>query len=172
MLPVSIPDQWKQSILDRTILRKSEQLHAPKWGYRLQTGGWALLNPKEMEDKTPSVGIFWFFRGEIIADAIPVTQGDECGKFINHPLSHHDFWNAHRKKDRRLNAYDYDQVPRGRVLYDKEEDRYLVYGSERFIQDEAQRTLVCSTFLLVPTKTFFKAEKPYEPRPGVINYLR
>ncbi len=166
MLPVSIPDQRKQSILNRTILRNSEQLHAPKWVYKLQTGGWAPLNPKEMEDKTPSVGIFWFFRGEIIADAIPVTQGDECGKFVNHPLSHHDFWNAHRIKDRRLNAYDYDQLPRGRVIYDMEEDHYLVYGAESIVQTEVQRTLVCSTFLLVPTKTFFKAEKPYDPSRG------
>lgn len=131
-----------------------------------------MLNPQDQAGKPGSVGIFWFFRGEIIADAIPVAEGDQYGKYVNNPLSHHDYWNALRKKERRLSAYEYDQVPRGRVVYDNEEDRYLVYGSERFVQDEAQKALVCSIFHLVPTKTSFKAEKPYDPRPGLINDLR
>ena len=130
------------------------------------------MNQQDEAEKTGSVGIFWFFRGEIIADAIPVTQGDEYGKFINNPLSHHDFWNTLRKKERRLSAYEYAQVPRGRVIYDKEEDCYLVYAAERIVQDEGQKALVCSTFHLVPTKTFFKADKPYVPRPRMNNDLR
>ena len=130
-----------------------------------------MLNSQDQADKAGSVGIFWFFRGEVITDAIPIAQGEEYGKFVNNPLSHHDFWNALRKKERRFSAYEYDQVPRGRVVYDKEEDRYLVYGSERFIQDEARKDLVCSIFHLVPNKTSFKADEHYRPIPGMIDDL-
>jgi hypothetical protein len=73
------------------------------------------------------VGIFWVYQGEIIAVPVEREAGEDDGLFINGPQGHAEAWEALRRRDPHLRYLEYEQVPRGRVLFDKRQRRYLVY---------------------------------------------
>jgi hypothetical protein len=114
------------------------------------------------------VGIFWLFRGEVLSDSIPWTLGEEYGDFVNGHSDHCKFWRSLRRHNPALVDYEYDQVPRGRVVYSKKDDKFFVYGSEDFVRDEEEKTLVVSEFHLPLGKMVFRADEHYGKIPGMV----
>lgn len=114
------------------------------------------------------VGIFWFFKGKILSDSVPLALGDEYGDFINGSSDHCTFWANIRRKVPGSDQYEYDQVPRGRVVYNKKIDRFFVYGSEDLVSDEQRKAVVVSTFRLPAAKTTFKSDEHYGSIPGMV----
>ena len=112
---------------------------------------------------TPHVGIFWFFKGELIQSSVPVTQGEEYGDFINGPDDHYPFWSSIQRGIPDAELYEYDQVPRGRVVYSKQTDTFFVYGSEQFVKDTKQKNAVAHAFELAPKRIVFRADEHYGP---------
>lgn len=114
------------------------------------------------------VGIFWFFKGEILQDSIPFTHGEEYGDFVNGKSDHCSFWRNIQRIDPAAAMYEYDQVPRGRVVYSKRDDKFIVYGSEQFVRNDIQRHIVVASFNLPLEKTVFRADEHYSNIPGMI----
>ncbi len=114
------------------------------------------------------VGIFWFFKGSVILDSIPHTLGEDYGDFINGRSDHCTFWPSIQQLLSEAAKYEYDQVPRGRVVYNKKDDRFLVYGSEKFVQNKQQKDMVLLKFNLPPGKTIFRADEHYATIPGML----
>jgi len=73
------------------------------------------------------VGPFFYFKKEfcgvsgLYADLMPVGEASDDGFFINHLLSHSDFF------DRLSTDIEYSRIPRGRVLFDIVKDTYMIY---------------------------------------------
>lgn len=114
------------------------------------------------------VGIFWIFKGELIHNSVPVTDGEEYGDFVNGLCGHCTYWPHVQRTRPETRHHEYEQVPRGRVVYRKHDDIFLVYGSERFVRNEAQKQLVLSAFGLAAAKTVFRADEHYGPVPGML----
>ncbi len=66
-------------------------------------------------------------------------------------------------------SYEYDQVPRGRVIYSTRDDTYTVYGSKRFVANETQKAVVLSTFHLPPERMRFRSDEHYGSVPGMLD---
>jgi hypothetical protein len=77
------------------------------------------------------IGIFWVWKGVVLGRARNQDEGEEgVPGLVDSPDSHVDLWPAIT-----LDAYQfpalmniaYEYVPRGRVLYDKNQDLSIVY---------------------------------------------
>jgi hypothetical protein len=114
------------------------------------------------------VGIFWIYQNQVLADCVPWTEGESYGEFVNGLSDHCTHWATFQRQRPELRRHEYEQVPRGRVIYNTLTATFTAYGSERFIRSEAQRALVLRAFHLPPGQTRFVADEHYGPVPGML----
>jgi hypothetical protein len=120
------------------------------------------------ETQQGHVGIFWIYKKEVLADSVPWPEGESYGDHVNGLSDHYTYWPTLQRQQSELRRYEYEQVPRGRVVYNTKTATFTVLGSERFIRDEAQRAMVLEAFHLPPDQTRFKADEHYGPVPGML----
>jgi hypothetical protein len=73
---------------------------------------------------TRDVGIFWVDQGQRIMASVPLADGLDDGRFVNGPYDHGPYWETVQRTHVHLWDVEYDQVRRGRVLFNKAENRY------------------------------------------------
>jgi len=122
-----------------------------------------------MED-CPKVGVFWSHNGRIRAGTALVKDGEDDGFFINYPFSHYQYWNILQKNYPELKILEYDEVPRGRVIFSKEENMFLIY-MDRALFSEKIKQKILREFALDKTKTRFGTDMHYTTGRGKINKL-
>jgi hypothetical protein len=69
----------------------------------------------------PSVGIFWLLDGKLIIDATPLSNAEHYGTALTHPTSHIDFWTRLQRTGAVPAEVEYEEPPRGRVVFDGRE---------------------------------------------------
>lgn len=89
------------------------------------------------EVNTPAagtLGIFWFYKGQLLACSVPLTQAERRGHRLDSPLGHVSVWPRlvaqHRKTWPLLSILEYDEVPRGRVIFDMLKQTFVIYMDE------------------------------------------
>lgn len=70
------------------------------------------------------VGIFFFVENEFLLHHCALGIAQPYGDFLNYPLSHDTVW---EKFYRRKFGVDFDYYPRGRILFNKAAQIYLIY---------------------------------------------
>ena len=86
----------------------------------------ALKNGGKM-DSEPMVGIFWLFKGELIFDVTPVSAAEPYGDCVGHANSHIEFWTSLQNAGVIPLDVEYEEPPRGRVVYDVRIHKYFIY---------------------------------------------
>ena len=74
--------------------------------------------------KNKGPALFFCVDGRLLLYSCPVERGEASGDFINYPYSHYAVWET---KYRAMYNVDYDYYPRGRVVYRKSDNTYLLY---------------------------------------------
>lgn len=69
----------------------------------------------------PMIGPFFRINDEIVSHRIFTSQGENRGGKIDNPYSHEKLYDDH------YNYGDYIDFPRGRVVFDAERDRAVIY---------------------------------------------
>src|ERR1035441_4486160 len=72
----------------------------------------------------PQVGIFWLLGDRLIIDTTPMSGGEQYGDCLNHPKSHIDYWTERQRLGDLPRDTEYEEHPRGRVVYNTKTDRY------------------------------------------------
>jgi hypothetical protein len=72
----------------------------------------------------PKVGIFWLFKGKLIIDSTPLSDAEPYGDSLGHAIGHIDHWAVLQKRAAVPSEVEYEEPPRGRVVYDKREARF------------------------------------------------
>ena len=76
------------------------------------------------KNKTIGPALFFCVDGELLFHGCSLDEGEPYGDFLNYPHSHYKIW----EKNYELKYYvDFDYYPRGRVVYRKTDDTYLIY---------------------------------------------
>ena len=76
------------------------------------------------ENKTIGPALFFCVDGELLFHGCSLDKGEPYGDFLNYPHSHYKIW----ENNYELKYYvDFDYYPRGRVVYRKTDDTYLIY---------------------------------------------
>jgi hypothetical protein len=74
----------------------------------------------------PLVGIFWRFRRRLVIDATPLSSAELYGFCLTHPRGHHSHWTDLQNNGQVPKDVEYEEPPRGRVLFDKRRDRFVL----------------------------------------------
>ena len=72
----------------------------------------------------PHVSIFWLFRDRLILDATPISKAEAYGTALGHTTSHIDFWTRQQHSGAVPTEVEYEEPPRGRVVFDGREQRF------------------------------------------------
>ena len=70
------------------------------------------------------VGLFFYVNGEFLFHSCKLADAEHYGDFLIYPESHFDIWEKYYEDDHKV---DFDYHPRGRVVYNKIKDEYIVY---------------------------------------------
>ena len=77
-----------------------------------------------MKDSQIGPALFFFADGKLLFHGCSLSDAEPYGVFSNYPHSHYDIWNKHYESEY---GVEFDYFPRGRVVYRKSDDTYLIY---------------------------------------------
>ena len=88
-------------------------------------------------DPEPMVGIFWLFKGELIFDATPVSAAEPYGDCLGHANSHIAFWTSLQRTGVIPLDIEYEEPPRGRVVFNMKTKQYIAYVDKCILEKPA-----------------------------------
>lgn len=80
------------------------------------------------------IGIFWFYKNQVfgVSHQFDINSSDSLG-MIDSPYNHVSYWNELRDKFSELRNIEYDEVPRGRVIFDKNKNILIIYLDKKLL---------------------------------------
>lgn len=72
----------------------------------------------------PMIGLFFYVEGKLLAYKVALEDAEVYGDFLTSPVSHDTVWHKGVGLNRPV---DFDYFPRGRVVYNKKQEKYIVY---------------------------------------------
>lgn len=80
------------------------------------------------------IGIFWFYKNQVfgVSHQFDINSSDSLG-MIDSPYNHVSYWNELRDKFSELRDIEYDEVPRGRVIFDKNKNILIIYLDKKLL---------------------------------------
>lgn len=126
--------------------------------YKIVTGKKWFINDFEKLLITPYpnsfVGPFFYIEGRIFSHRNQLTSFNRLVRFFDDPISHFEYFNT-------LNIDgDYGNYPRGRVIYDNLNRKFIVY-LDKTIDKKDIRKLIILIYCLEETRTIFKRDCHY-----------
>ncbi len=117
-----------------------------------------------------SVGIFWGVNGVLVIDRSTLYEAEPYGDCITHAAGHYDRWQewqALGKAQSEALGYpdciastEYDQWPRGRVVYETLTKRFVLYADRRLLKPDIIDALK-SAFGLNDAEVIVKSDLHY-----------
>ncbi len=79
-----------------------------------------------MSAEEPLVGVFWYFRCNFVIDSTPLSAATPYGYCATHPRGHLRYWTLLQRNGTVPFEIEYEEPPRGRVLYDQRRGRFVL----------------------------------------------
>ncbi len=115
----------------------------------------------------PKIGIFWFYKEKVIGHASPVSAGEESYPgLIDSPKNHTDVWDEERTllaDFPELRGQEYYSIPRGRVLWNKNDQHAIVYMDSTLFSTENKERII-AFFELDGCEVKWKTDSHYTTR--------
>jgi len=112
------------------------------------------------QPETGRVGIFWVFKGKVLAATYALPEGEQYGDAINGLTDHVKYWSHFQKLHLGLRGMEYQDVPRGRVLFMKPTGIFHVYMDKVLHNLKTKRALL-KEFELPKRSTQFLLDAHY-----------
>ncbi len=122
---------------------------------------------------TPLVGIFWFIADaaaiHLLAHTCPLTAAEPYADCLTSADGHYEIWSAWRRHTQRLPLpalrpiiaqTEYETWPRGRVVYETQPARFVVYADVQLIHP-ARLARIHAAFELPPDGTIARTDPHY-----------
>lgn len=110
------------------------------------------------------IGIFWVYLGKVFGQAEPVTAGTEAVLgLVDSNLDHVTVWEkmaSARHTLPELTGMEYQQVPRGRVLWQRKKSCHLVYLDKTLLAHET-RAAIAEFFQFDKSHAVWKSDSHY-----------
>jgi hypothetical protein len=88
-------------------------------------------------EETPKVGIFWLMDGKLLIDSTPVTDAEDYLDFKIHPRNHCTVWGALQQAGTVPHEIEYEEPPRGRVMYNTKTCQYTLLADKCILKKKA-----------------------------------
>jgi hypothetical protein len=100
------------------------------------------------------VGIFWLLAdGSLLVDSSTLAAAEKYGDCLTHSRSHIDVWAEFQSSGRVAADVEYEEYPRGRVIFDKSEDRYVILADHCILRSKDLIRKISSSMNLTGTST-------------------
>lgn len=82
-----------------------------------------------------NIGIFWFYKDEVIgiAHEFSLHEADSIG-LIDSQYAHMDYWEKLKLQIPGLEHTEYEQLPRGRVIFNTHKGKAIIYLDKTLLQ--------------------------------------
>jgi hypothetical protein len=105
-----------------------------------------IIKAKEASADTPRIGIFWLCLKDgqfkvFFSEPITLEFGEDYGTFIVAAQEHYNMWEALKRHNFVPRNSEYEDLPRGRVAYDKEARQYVVYTG-KYLKSTMKSTII------------------------------
>jgi hypothetical protein len=92
--------------------------------------------PAKRRKKQPHVGIFWLVDGKLVIDSVPLSEAEPYGDHLTHPRSHIDVWEQWRLAGKVPGESEYEEFPRGRVMYNTKTQKFTLLADRCILRDK------------------------------------
>lgn len=122
--------------------------------------------------RSSSVGIFWCLRDaagvqHLIIKHCSVESAEEYGDCLTFGPGHYEVWQEWQRKGPPVSSlanivrsHEYEEWPRGRVVFDRKEGRFFVYADRRIQKSGLIQDLV-TLFHLPPDRVVVRGDPHY-----------
>jgi hypothetical protein len=94
-------------------------------------------HPKATSRPEQAVGIFWLLGHRLILDVTSVGDAESYGEFLTHGASHIDCWSKLQRSGTVPKDVEYEEPPRGRVVYNFKTHLFSVYADRCILRKNA-----------------------------------
>lgn len=93
-----------------------------------------------MPDPAKRIGIYWVHDGRVVGHSCLLDEA-EVGipGLLDSPFTHIDAWPSVRAQNRLPSHLEYDDLPRGRVMYQRDRNKWVVYGDGELLGCSSQQ---------------------------------
>lgn len=122
-----------------------------------------------MSTPEPRVGIFWSYKNKIFHhESSPLSEGVTTDISVDYEVGHYAAWFLMEKRGLLEQLpenlrYEYDSIPRGRVVFLFSKKKFLLYHGDDFTQEEKED--IMTAFNLPLDKTLDDIDMHYNPLP-------
>jgi hypothetical protein len=129
------------------------------------------IAPKQTLAPTqPAVGIFWRVDGVLVIDRSALDNAERYGDCITHAAGHYERWEEWRALSGaqrasagypdRIASTEYDEWPRGRIVFEIPTRRFVLYADRR-LQQPAIIEALKAAFGLSKAEVIVKSDSHY-----------
>lgn len=116
------------------------------------------------------IGIFWVYHGKLLATAFGLNAGMKYGDALNGPTDHVKYWPVFQARYAALRDLEYQDVPRGRVLFMQPTRQFRVY-MDKTLHKTAIKSALRKAFSLPASRTHFLTDAHYTTDEQELNQL-
>jgi hypothetical protein len=107
------------------------------------------------------VGIFWLFQGKVITDSTPLSKAEPYGECLTHPRSHLEHWTDLQHSGSVPADVEYEEPPRGRVVYFPANDRFVPYADRCILSKKTVLKRIMTALFLPAERTSTSSDLHY-----------
>ncbi len=88
------------------------------------------------------IGIFWFYKNTVLGVAEDISQGFKgYNGLIDSNFDHVNVWETLELKKQfpELKNMEYEQIPRGRILYSTKQNKHIIYMDKTLFQSPTKQ---------------------------------
>lgn len=94
-----------------------------------------MVRAQSLGEPTPRIGIYWLHGDQVLGLSCALSQAEPgVPGLLDSPFTHVDAWEAVRAEAGLPLHIEYDDLPRGRVLYLREREKFVVYGDGAILE--------------------------------------
>ena len=103
-----------------------------------------------------NIGIFWIHKS-IALDRMKPING-----FIDSDFAHYKVWDEIVSQNKDLYLYEYEEIPRGRIVFDVKQKLFIIYSNYDIINLDEAKKLIMDTFGLDNKAVSFQYDAHYK----------
>jgi len=113
----------------------------------------------------PEIGLFWLLpekNNKVVGEKIPLRDASHApSQFKDIERSHDEVWDLNKKKWG-YEEEEYFEIPRGRLLFDAKQRKFVLISSEKVVKDPETVNKIMSFFNITQFEPLLKVDMHYE----------
>lgn len=112
-------------------------------------------------NRAPHIGLFWYTKSSLMTHSQELHSVMSNDAIVDLDIAHYEAWESVIKDKPMMQRYAYDEIARGRVVYDVAKRIFSVYADACLNQKSAFRQVIIDHFKLNKAITTFVDHDAY-----------